>query len=198
MQQLKISRALLSVTNKTGLWELASFLAANGVELVSTGGTRKALIDRGLAVVPVSEVTGFPEILDGRVKTLHPHIHAGILANKDEPVHMETLAAMRIAAFDLVCVNLYDFQSALAAQKTLAETIEQIDIGGPCLMRAAAKNFQSVLILPDPEFYQAAIGELQRNAMSVGLSLRKAMAAKAFRQTAQYDSLIAAYLQGAS
>lgn len=194
MEFLPIRRAILSVTDKTGLVEFASFLAASGVELVSTGGTRKVLLEAGLKVTAVSDVTGFPEILGGRVKTLHPAIHAAILANKDDPLHIETLAKLDIRPFDLVCVNLYDFSGAVKRQLSLPCAVEEIDIGGPCLLRAAAKNFNSVLVLPDPCWYEAARAELAANSMQAGLALRQKMAAQAFAATSRYDSLIAAYL----
>ena len=148
MELLPIRRAILSVTDKSGLVEFASFLSSNGVELVSTGGTMKALENAGLPVHSVSSVTGFPEILNGRVKTLHPKIHAGILANKDVPEHMQVLEEMQIKPFDLVCVNLYNFAGAIARHLSLEQAVEEIDIGGPCLIRAAAKNFHSMLVIP--------------------------------------------------
>lgn len=194
MELLQIRRALLSVTDKSRLVEFASFLADAGVELVSTGGTRKALLAAGLTVTAVSDVTGFPEILGGRVKTLHPAIHAGILANKDDPLHIETLAKLDIRPFDLVCVNLYDFSGAVERGLNLTEAVEEIDIGGPCLLRSAAKNFNSVLVLPDPCWYESARTELTANKMSAGLPFRQAMASRAFAATARYDSLIASYL----
>lgn len=195
MELLPIRRAILSVTNKAGLVEFASFLAQNGVELVSTGGTQKLLAQAGLQVVPVSRVTGFPEILDGRVKTLHPAIHAGILARKDDPLHLRTLAELDIKPFDLVCVNLYDFSGALDADLSLAETVESIDIGGPCLLRAAAKNFQHILALPDPAFYEAAMRELKNPDFAVPLAFRQAMAARTFELVSRYDALIASWLR---
>ena len=193
MEQLHIRRALLSVTHKEQLEDLAIFLHQYGVELVSTGGTMKALKAVGLPVTPVSEVTGFPEILGGRVKTLHPHIHGGVLADKDNPEHLATLHERGIAPFDLVCVNLYNFESALAKGLSPREAIEEIDIGGPCLLRAAAKNYHSMLVLPDPDTYADARSELAAN-MSVGLAFRKRMAALAFARTSRYDAMIADYL----
>lgn len=193
METLKIKRALLSVTHKEGLAELGRMLINNGVELISTGGTLTALRGANLTATAVSEVTGFPEILGGRVKTLHPHIHGGILADKDKPEHLDVLKNLSIRPFDLVCVNLYDFAGALEQGLGLAATIEEIDIGGPCLLRAAAKNFQSVLVLPDPSFYAEAMKEMERD-MCVTLDFRRRMAAEAFARTAHYDSLIAGYL----
>lgn len=194
MDLLPIRRALLSVTDKTGLVAFAEFLQRGGVELVSTGGTRKALQDAGLAVTSVSRVTGFPEILDGRVKTLHPHIHAGILADKDNPEHRRTLAKHQLAAFDLVCVNLYNFAQALTAGLSLSDMVERIDIGGPTLLRASAKNFQSVLVVPGPEHYSRVERELAGRDFHAGLPLRKDMAAATFKLTSEYDAMIASYM----
>lgn len=193
MESLKIRRALLSVTHKDGLEELGRKLVNNGVELVSTGGTLTALRGYNLPATAVSEITGFPEILGGRVKTLHPHIHGGILADKDNPDHLGVLKDLSIRPFDLVCVNLYDFAGALSKGLSLGATIEEIDIGGPCLLRAASKNFQSVLVLPDPAFYPEAIAEMGDD-MSVSLAFRARMAAEAFTRTSRYDGLIADYL----
>jgi len=194
MDLLPIRRALLSVTDKTGLAAFAEFLQRGGVELVSTGGTRKALQDAGLAVTSVSRVTGFPEILDGRVKTLHPHIHAGILADKDNPEHRRTLAKHQLAAFDLVCVNLYNFADALKAGLSLGDMVERIDIGGPTLLRASAKNFQSVLVVPGPGCYPRVQRELADKDFHVGLPLRRDMAAATFKLTSEYDAMIASYM----
>lgn len=193
MELLPIKRALLSVTDKSGLVDLACFLAGAGVELTSTGGTRKVLLDAGLKVTSVSEVTGFPEMLDGRVKTLHPRIHGGILADKDNPAHTEALARAEIRPYDMIVVNLYDFAGALAKNLDEAATVEQIDIGGPCLLRAAAKNFASVLVLPDPEYYPLVIKELAENNMRAPLDLRRQMARRAFESTARYDGLVASW-----
>lgn len=197
MDFLPIRRALLSVTDKSGLPELARFLSAAGVELVSTGGTRRLLQEAGLAVTSVSDVTGFPEILDGRVKTLHPNVHGGILADKDNPGHLATLKQHGIAAFDMVVVNLYAFGKALEKKLPLPEMVEQIDIGGPTLLRASAKNFSSVLVVPDPALYPEVMDTLAANAMKAPLDLRQRTAAATFRQTSVYDDAIAAYLAGA-
>ena len=194
MDMLPIRRAILSVTDKTGLVEFATFLSQNGVELVSTGGTMKALQAAGLPVTAVSDVTGFPEILGGRVKTLHPKIHGGILANKDLPEHMATLEEKGIKPFDLVCVNLYDFAGAVERKLSLEQAVEEIDIGGPCMIRAAAKNFHSILVLSDPDTYAEATAELKANDMSVSLPFRQRMAARTFAKTSRYDAVIAEYL----
>ena len=195
MESLPISRAILSVTDKSGLVELATFLNEHGVELVSTGGTQKVLEAAGLPVTAVSAVTGFPEILNGRVKTLHPKIHAGILACKDDPLHMQTLVERGIRPFDLVCANLYDFAGAVDRHPTLEEAVEQIDIGGPCMLRAAAKNFHNVLVLPSPKSYEPAMEELRSHGMCAGLHFRQAMAAQTFECTSRYDALISSYLR---
>ena len=194
MDILPIRRAILSVTDKSGLVEFATFLTSRGVELISTGGTQKALEAAGLSVTAVSTVTGFPEILGGRVKTLHPKIHAGILANKDEPQHMQTLAEKGIRPFDLVCVNLYDFAGAVERHLSLEQAVEEIDIGGPCMLRAAAKNFHSILVLPSPQWYPAAMEELEKDT-TVGLEFRQIMASRAFEATSRYDALITSYLR---
>ncbi len=194
MDILPIRRAILSVTDKSGLVEFATFLTSRGVELISTGGTQKALEAAGLPVTAVSTVTGFPEILGGRVKTLHPKIHAGILANKDEPQHMQTLADKGIRPFDLVCVNLYDFAGAVERHLSLEQAVEEIDIGGPCMLRAAAKNFHSILVLPSPQWYTAAMEELEKDT-TVGLEFRQVMASRAFEATSRYDALITSYLR---
>ncbi|MCR4667060.1 MAG: IMP cyclohydrolase [Desulfovibrio sp.] len=193
MQNLTIQRAILSVTDKTGLTEFAQFLVGRGVELVSTGGTKKLLEQNGIPVTAVQDVTGFPEILNGRVKTLHPHIHAGILANKDNPEHMKTLKDLGIKPFDLICVNLYDFAGAVERNLSLEQAVEEIDIGGPCMLRAAAKNFHSVLVVPSPEWYPAVEEEMSRGAVS--LEFRQKLASRAFDATSRYDSLITSYLR---
>ncbi len=195
MELLPIKRAILSVTDKTGLVEFASFLAEHGVEIVSTGGTMRALAQAGLPVTAVSEVTGFPEILDGRVKTLHPKIHAGILARKDNPNHIKTLAELEIKPFDLVCVNLYNFAGAIERNLTLEQTVEEIDIGGPCLLRAAAKNFHSMLVLPGPEWYDPAKEELLAHNFAAGIEFRQMLASRTFEATSRYDALISSYLR---
>lgn len=196
MEFLPIKRALLSVTDKNGLVEFARFLADHGVELVSTGGTYKTLTTASLPVKQVSEVTGFPEIMGGRVKTLHPKIHGGILADKDNPEHLATLAEHGIAAFDLVCVNLYDFSGALAKGLDRRSTIEEIDIGGPCLLRASAKNYDSILVLPGVEFYEEAEKYLSANNMKVPLAFRQKTAAATFAVTSAYDAMISGWLLG--
>ena len=196
MDFLPIKRAILSVTDKGGLPDFAAFLVKGGVELVSTGGTFKALKDAGLPVTQVSDVTGFPEIMGGRVKTLHPAIHGGILADKDTPEHLEALAKHGIRTFDLVCVNLYNFAEAARKQLDLRAAIEEIDIGGPCMLRAAAKNYHSVTVVPSPAYYPRIQEALSRNNMQAPLDLRRELAAATFAATSAYDGMIAEYITG--
>jgi len=186
-----IRRALISVSDKTGLAELARALAGRGIELVSTGGTAAALRSEGHAVTEVSEHTGFPEILDGRVKTLVPQIHGGLLARRDVPEHMAALAAHGIAPIDLLVVNLYPFEATVAAGASFADTIEQIDIGGPALIRAAAKNHDHVAVVVEPDSYRPLVEELMRHAGATTLGLRRRLAAAAYARTAAYDATIA-------
>lgn len=193
MKLLPINRALLSVTIKDGLIELAGFLAENRVEIVSTGGTAGLIRDNGIPVTGVSQITGFPEILGGRVKTLHPHIHGGVLADKDDPEHGRTLQGLGIGFFDLVCVNLYDFAGAVAQDAGLREAVEKIDIGGPTLLRAAAKNFYSVCVLPDPDFYSRFMDQLKTFG-TIDLAFRMETACFTFDLTSRYDRMIAEYL----
>jgi len=186
-------RALLSVADKSGIAELAEGVAELGVEIVSSGGTARFLREAGLTVRTVEEVTGFPEILGGRVKTLHPAVHGGILARR-EPDHLAELAAHGIGTVDLVAVNLYPFAQTIAQPGvTLAEAVEQIDIGGVALLRAAAKNFAAVTVLCDPADYGATLSELRQEG-DVYLAMRQRLALKAFRHTARYDASIARYL----
>lgn len=194
MEALPITRALLSVTNKDGLVPFAVFLAENGVELVSTGGTCKTMQEAGLEVTQVDSVTGFPEILGGRVKTLHPKIHGGILADKDNAEHVKTLKEHGIKAFDMVCVNLYDFAEAARLGLDLKQAIEQIDIGGPCMLRAAAKNYHSIAVVPGIEWYDTLTEELKTNGMTLSLATRQKLAQQTFSLTSRYDGMIADYL----
>jgi phosphoribosylaminoimidazolecarboxamide formyltransferase/IMP cyclohydrolase len=189
-----LRRALLSVSDKTGLLDLAHGLAACHVELISTGGTRKALADAGLAVRDIAEVTGFPEMLDGRVKTLHPRIHGGILAVRDNPEHVHTLQAHDIQPIDLVVCNLYPFEATAARSgATHEEIIENIDIGGPSMMRSAAKNYRDVAIVTDPSQYAAVLDEMKQHHGALSLATRERLAAAAFARTAAYDHTISAY-----
>ncbi len=195
MEFLPIARALISVTDKSSIIEFGSALHQAGVELVSTGGTMRQLTQAGLPVRSVSEITGFPEILGGRVKTLHPNVHAGVLADKDNPEHMQTLQDHHIAPFDLICVNLYDFGKAVAQNQSVREAVEEIDIGGPTLLRAAAKNFHSVCVVPGPHWYPRIRQEIQDNNGTVGMSIRQQCAAETFAQVSRYDAMIADYLR---
>jgi len=188
-----IRRALLSVSDKSGLAELGAALAAKGVELVSTGGTAKALRDAGLAVKDVSDLTGFPEMMDGRVKTLHPTVHGGLLALRDNPEHVAAMEAHGIGAIDLVVVNLYPFEATVAKGASREEIIENIDIGGPSMVRSAAKNHGFVTILTDPADYATLVAEMDANGGATTQSFRTRMAGKAYARTAAYDSAIASW-----
>jgi len=188
-----IRRALISVSDKTGLLEFASFLVGRGVEILSTGGTAKALREAKIAVREVSEQTGFPEIMDGRVKTLHPRIHGGILALRGEASHERALDEHHIAPIDLVAVNLYPFEETVAKGADFDHSIENIDIGGPALIRAAAKNHAFVTVVVDPEDYQAITKEMIRLNGATSLELRRKLAAAAFSRTGAYDAAIATW-----
>ncbi len=192
---LPIRRALLSVSDKAGLLPLARALAAQGAELLSTGGSARALRDAGLPVTEVADHTGFPEILDGRVKTLVPQIHGGILGRRDLPGHVAQMAAHHIAPIDLVAVNLYPFEATVAAGAAFAEAVEQIDIGGPALIRAAAKNHDFVAVLTDPAQYEEVIAALTAEG-GTRLTLRRRLAAAAYARTAAYDAAIADWFAG--
>jgi phosphoribosylaminoimidazolecarboxamide formyltransferase/IMP cyclohydrolase len=189
-----IKRALLSVSDKTGLIDFARALAAAGVELLSTGGTAKAIRDAGLPVKDVSEFTGFPEMLDGRVKTLHPRVHAGILSVRDNPAHVATMDEHGLGYIDLVCVNLYPFVQTVSKPHTLEDAIENIDIGGPAMVRSSAKNYKHVAIVTDPADYAGLVEEMQANGGAFGDATRFNLAKKAFTHTAQYDGHISNYL----
>jgi phosphoribosylaminoimidazolecarboxamide formyltransferase/IMP cyclohydrolase len=191
MTDVKISRALLSVSDKTGLTALGAALGRHGVELISTGGTARALRDAGLEVRDVSELTGFPEMMDGRVKTLHPKVHGGLLAVRDDPDHAAAMEAHGIGSIDLVVVNLYPFAQTVARGAGRDEVIENIDIGGPSMVRSAAKNHFYVAIVTDPGDYGELIAALDASGGMTSLDLRRRLAAKAFAATAAYDSAIA-------
>ncbi|MGQ0660052.1 bifunctional phosphoribosylaminoimidazolecarboxamide formyltransferase/IMP cyclohydrolase [Sphingosinicella sp.] len=193
MTEVKIRRALLSVSDKTGLVELGQALARHGVELVSTGGTAKALREAGLDVRDVSDLTGFPEMMDGRVKTLHPKVHGGLLGVRDDPAHAAAMAEHGIGAIDLVVVNLYPFVQTVARGADRDAIIENIDIGGPSMVRSAAKNHAFVTIVTDPADYGDLIAALDANDGMTSLDLRKRLAAKAFSATATYDAMIASW-----
>ena len=189
-------RALISVSHKEGLAAFAKGLIELGFSVLSTGGTARALRQEGIVHQEVSEVTGFPEILDGRVKTLHPMIHGGLLARRDLPRHMQELADHRITPIDVVAVNLYPFEQTISKSDcSLEEAVEQIDIGGPTLLRAAAKNFSHVTVVVDPADYSKVLEELRSEGGRVSGALRRRLAQKVFSHTAHYDSLIARYLE---
>jgi len=195
--RVPVRRALLSVSDKTGLVDLATALLEMDVALVSTGGTRRALADAGLAVTDISEVTGFPEIMDGRVKTLHPKVHGGLLAVRNDPDHQAAMAQHAIEGFDLVVVNLYPFEAVVAAGGDAATTIENIDIGGPAMVRASAKNHGHVAIVTDPDDYTMVLGHLSEGGGTTDLTMRRRLAAKAFKRTASYDAAVARWMEGA-
>lgn len=192
---MKIKRALLSVSDKTGIVELAKFLHENGVEIISTGGTMKSIQEAGIPVTYVSDVTGFPEIMDGRVKTLNPKIHGAILAVRSNPEHMAALAEHDITPIDLVVVNLYPFRETISKPGvTEAEAIENIDIGGPAMVRASAKNFKDVVIVTYPSRYEGLMKMLKETG-DVDAKTRKELAFEAFSHTAEYDAMISEYLK---
>ena len=192
----RISRALISVSDKSGLIDFARGLARHEVEIVSTGGTRKALADAGLAVIDVSELTGFPEMMDGRVKTLHPAVHGGLLAIRDNRAHGDALAAHGIRPIDLLVVNLYPFEATVAQGAAFEEAIENIDIGGPAMIRAAAKNHADVAVVVEPTDYAILIAELDRQHGMTTQALRQRLAAKAYARTGAYDAAIANWFAG--
>jgi phosphoribosylaminoimidazolecarboxamide formyltransferase / IMP cyclohydrolase len=186
----RVTRALLSVSDKSGLIEFARALAGYGIDLVSTGGTAKALAAAGLTVKDVSELTGFPEMMDGRVKTLHPKVHGGLLAIRDNAEHTQSMKAHGIAPIDLLVVNLYPFEATVDKGAGFEECIENIDIGGPAMIRAAAKNHDDVAVVVESADYQAVLDELAANAGATTLTLRRRLAAKAYARTAAYDAAI--------
>ena len=189
-------RALLSVSNKNSLAPFAAGLVELGYEILSTGGTARALREAGIAVLDVSQITGFPEMMDGRVKTLHPAIHGGLLALRENPDHMAAIASQNIAPIDLVCVNLYPFEKTVANPDVcLAEAIENIDIGGPSMVRSASKNYSSVTIVVDPADYEQILDEIRAQGDTT-LETRKRLAVKAFAHTSAYDAAITTYLSG--
>ena len=186
-------RALVSVSDKRGVEDFAQRLSGMGFEIISTGGTARALSEAGIEVVSVSKVTGAPEILGGRVKTLHPRIHGGILADLTDPEHVEQLVEQDIGPIDLVCINLYPFEETVVGDVSEKEAIEQIDIGGPAMLRAAAKNFHTVTVVPSPEFYEEVLAALE-NGGEVPEETRRCLALAAFRRTAEYDAAISSWL----
>ncbi len=188
-------RALVSVSDKSGLVEFVKGLQSLGWEIIATGGTQKLLDNNGVKTIGISEVTGFPEICDGRVKTLHPKVHGGILARRDVPAHMETLKENGIETIDLVCVNLYPFKQTIAKEGvTMEDAIENIDIGGPSMVRSAAKNWRDVTIVCDPSDYETVLAEIRENG-STSRETRLKLSAKAYTHTAEYDMMIATYMR---
>jgi phosphoribosylaminoimidazolecarboxamide formyltransferase / IMP cyclohydrolase len=193
MDQRKIARALLSVSDKIGLVDFAKALRGYGVELVSSGGTAKLLREAGIEVIDVAEITAMPEMMDGRVKTLHPKIHGGLLAVRGDKAHERALADHAIPTIDLLAVNLYPFETTVTSGADLDACIENIDIGGPALIRAGAKNHDSVTVLVEPADYPLVLAEMETNRGATTLQLRKSLAAKAFARTAEYDAAIASW-----
>src|SRR5580704_6608725 len=196
MSERKISRALLSVSDKTGLIEFAKGLAGMGVALISTGGTAKALREAGLTVSDVSEITQFPEMMDGRVKTLHPNVHGGLLALRDKPDHAASMREHGIEGIDLLVCNLYPFEATVARGADFDTTIENIDIGGPAMTRSAAKNHDWVTVVVDVEDYHSVLSEMDANGGATSFGLRKKLAQRAFARTAAYDAAVSNWLAG--
>src|SRR5580704_3271189 len=186
----RATRALISVSDKAGVVEFARVLTGFGIDLVSTGGTRKTLSDAGLKVLDVSDVTGFPEMMDGRVKTLHPAVHGGLLAIRNNPQHVEAMRAHQIKPIDILVVNLYPFEATVARKADFETCVENIDIGGPAMIRAAAKNHDDVAVVVDASDYAALLDELMEHKGMTTLALRRRLAAKAYARTATYDSAI--------
>ena len=193
----RIARALLSVSDKSGLIEFAGALSRHGIELVSTGGTAKAIAEAGLKVRDVADLTGFPEMMDGRVKTLHPKVHGGLLAIRDDAAHAQSMKDHGIAPIDLLVVNLYPFEATAAKGAAYADCVENIDIGGPAMIRAAAKNHQDVAVVVDTDDYRRVLDELSAHGGATTLALRKALAQKAYARTAAYDAAISNWFAGA-
>ena len=192
---VKIKTALISVSDKTDLVPFARKLVGYGVTIISTGGTAKTLSEAGIQVTPIDQVTGFPEMMDGRVKTLHPKVHGGLLALRDKPDHAKAMADHGINAIDLVCVNLYPFENTIAQPDvTDDEAIEQIDIGGPSMIRSAAKNHRYVTCVTDPKQYDQVGNDIDTNDGSTSYTLRRRLATAAFQRTSVYDQAINAWL----
>ncbi len=192
----KIQRAIISLSDKSGIVQFAKDLQAFGVEILSTGGTAKTLRESGLRITEVSEYTGFPEMLDGRVKTLHPKIHGGLLGIRDNPEHAKKMKEHGIIPIDMVVVNLYPFEATVAKPScTLAEAIENIDIGGPSMLRAAAKNYPYVTVIVDPVDYRTVLEEMKKNGGVVSKETNFRLAKKVYALTARYDKAISEYLE---
>jgi len=192
----KIERAILSVTDKSGVVEFARSLAKFGVEILSTGGTAKAMRDGGVQVTDISDYTGFPEMLDGRVKTLHPKVHGGLLGLRDNPEHVKTMKEHGIKNIDLIVVNLYQFEKTVAREGvTLEEAVENIDIGGPTMLRSSAKNYRDVTVIVDPADYEPVLREMESSGGCTALETRFRLAKKVFKLTHEYDGAISRYLE---
>ena len=192
----KIERAIISVTDKTGIVEFANSLSRFGVQVLSTGGTAKAIREGGISVTDISDYTGFPEMMDGRVKTLHPKVHGGLLGLRDNPEHVEMMKAHGIKTIDMVVVNLYQFEKTVAKEGvTLDEAIENIDIGGPSMLRSSAKNYKYVTVIVDPADYKLVLDEMESTGGETTLETRFRLARKVFQLTHQYDGAISQYLE---
>jgi phosphoribosylaminoimidazolecarboxamide formyltransferase/IMP cyclohydrolase len=192
----KIERAIISVTDKSGIVGLANSLSGLGVQILSTGGTARALREGGLSVTDISDYTGFPELMDGRIKTLHPKVHGGLLGLRDNPEHVEMMKAHGIKPIDMVVVNLYQFEKTVAKEGvTLEEAIENIDIGGPSMLRSSAKNFRHVTVIVDPADYEIVLREMKKTGGETTLKTRFRLARKVFQLTHRYDGAISQYLE---
>lgn len=192
----KIERAIISVTDKSGIVEFAKSLSVFSVQILSTGGTARALREGGISVTDISDYTGFPEMMDGRVKTLHPKVHGGLLGLRDNPEHVEMMKAHGIKTIDMVVVNLYQFEKTVAKEGvTLEEAIENIDIGGPSMLRSSAKNFRYVTVIVDPADYEVVLREMKKTGGETTLKTRFRLARKVFQLTHQYDGAISEYLE---
>ena len=192
----KIERAIISVTDKAGVVDFAGSLSKFGVQILSTGGTAKVLRDGGISVTDISEYTGFPEMLDGRVKTLHPKVHGGLLGLRDNPEHVSMMKEHGIENIDLLVVNLYQFEKTVARKGvSLEEAIENIDIGGPAMLRSSAKNFEDVTVIVDPSDYDVVLKEMEALGGGTSISTRFRLAKKVFQLTNQYDGAISQYLE---
>ena len=191
-----VKRVLISVTDKTGVVEFARALSEEfGATIISTGGTAKAIAEAGVAVTPIEEVTGFPEMMNGRVKTLHPKVHGGLLARRDVPEHMQQAADMGIEMIDMVVVNLYAFEKTVESGADFATCIENIDIGGPSMLRSSAKNFESVAVVTDPASYDAILEEMRANGGATTRETRQKLALRVFQTTGAYDTAIATWME---
>ena len=196
MKEVKIKRALVSLSDKTGVVQLGQTLHAMGVQILSTGGTARSLQEAGIPVIEVSHYTGFPEMMDGRIKTLHPKIHGALLGKRDDAEHMKQMKIHGIEPIDLVVVNLYPFEKTVAKPDcTLEEAIENIDIGGPTMLRSSAKNYHDVAVVTDPQDYEKIIEEMQKSGGALSLETRFRLAKKVFKLTSHYDKAITEYLE---